>query len=303
MFQSTEDETLATSTQRIDGSQDTGNDANDFNVGALQTDSTGVNANNAEPPALGSSLRINKVYAFPVGQDGVELFNPLNQVIDVSGWHISDGSIITPFSRELPQPVDFGGIYELRQGDADAFDFELEFDDVLYLYDENLVRLDQIGWTQFPTFFPDSCLQRTPDGVGPADGFDFLTSGGSIGLLVYDNCGLQGPVVVEVSPGPPGLVTNLASPYPNPSRGASTLEFVIGGAAGGRVSAEIQIYDVSGRLVRRLIQGEFEPGVYRAVWNGDRDSGARVGAGVYFARMAVDRQVVGKARPIVWLAP
>jgi len=182
----------------------------------------------------------------------------------------------------------------------ESFTFEMEADDVLYLYDKNLVRLDQMGWTRVPTFFPDSCLLRNPDGAGPADGYDWNTSGGLDGTLIYDVCSLGLPTV-DILPHAYEFKTALAAPYPNPGRGASTVSFTIGGAGEGTVPADIIIYDVAGRRVRTLMSGEFKPGVYRAVWNGLRDSGARATAGVYFVRMRVENQPIGEAQNLVWL--
>jgi hypothetical protein len=50
----------------------------------------------------------------------------------------------------------------------------------------------------------------------------------------------------------------------------------------------IQIYDVSGRLVRTLVDGATDPGRHLAVWDGRSDSGESVGSGVYFCTMEAD---------------
>ncbi len=47
----------------------------------------------------------------------------------------------------------------------------------------------------------------------------------------------------------------------------------------------IRIYDVSGRLVRTLVDQRIEPGRHEAVWNGRNDTGEPVGSGVYFCTM------------------
>ena len=43
----------------------------------------------------------------------------------------------------------------------------------------------------------------------------------------------------------------------------------------------ITVYDLRGRLVRRLVDGDKDPGYYRVHWNGRDDHGARVASGVY----------------------
>ena len=76
-------------------------------------------------------------------------------------------------------------------------------------------------------------------------------------------------------------VTSLGRARPNPSNPATTIEYGI--AAPGRAS--LRVYDLAGRLVRTLVDGEAQPGEHRAVWDGTTDSGDRAASGVYFVRM------------------
>jgi hypothetical protein len=69
--------------------------------------------------------------------------------------------------------------------------------------------------------------------------------------------------------------------YPNPFNPTTTLRY--GLAEPGRVA--IRIYDVSGRLVRTLVDAEQPAGYYVALWNGLNDSGQKAASGVYFCRM------------------
>ncbi|KPJ70832.1 hypothetical protein AMJ52_09395, partial [candidate division TA06 bacterium DG_78] len=45
-------------------------------------------------------------------------------------------------------------------------------------------------------------------------------------------------------------------------------------------------YDVSGRLVKTLVQAEQSAGVYNLVWNGYDNNNQRVAPGVYFTKLA-----------------
>ncbi|MFN2371654.1 MAG: FlgD immunoglobulin-like domain containing protein, partial [Candidatus Krumholzibacteriia bacterium] len=56
--------------------------------------------------------------------------------------------------------------------------------------------------------------------------------------------------------------------------------------------AVLAVYDVQGRLVRRLAVGTVTAGEHTVVWDGSDDGGRRVGSGVYFARLASGGQVV-----------
>jgi hypothetical protein len=50
---------------------------------------------------------------------------------------------------------------------------------------------------------------------------------------------------------------------------------------------DIAVFDVSGRLVRRLVTDRLmEPGYYRAVWDGRNETGSRVAAGVYLCKLS-----------------
>jgi hypothetical protein len=79
----------------------------------------------------------------------------------------------------------------------------------------------------------------------------------------------------------PPLVSDLHFPVPNPSHGTTTVSYSI--AKAGRV--QLGVYDVRGRLVRRLVEGERRAGVEAVVWDGTSDSGTRLGTGVYFVRL------------------
>jgi flagellar hook assembly protein FlgD len=61
------------------------------------------------------------------------------------------------------------------------------------------------------------------------------------------------------------------------------------------VRISIKIYDIVGRLIKTLIDGPKEPGVYTIVWNGEDESGKEVGTGVYFCRFkAGEKQTIRK---------
>ncbi len=69
--------------------------------------------------------------------------------------------------------------------------------------------------------------------------------------------------------------------YPNPSRGGAQLRFSI--AARQRV--HLALYDVGGRRVRTLQDGELEAGPHTFDWDGADGAGRSLASGIYFARM------------------
>ncbi|NNE44689.1 MAG: T9SS type A sorting domain-containing protein, partial [Gemmatimonadetes bacterium] len=70
--------------------------------------------------------------------------------------------------------------------------------------------------------------------------------------------------------------------YPNPFAEQTTIAFTVG--APGRV--RLAIYDIGGRLVRRLIEGEpVEAGNHLRLWNGLDERGRAAVPGVYYYRL------------------
>jgi hypothetical protein len=79
--------------------------------------------------------------------------------------------------------------------------------------------------------------------------------------------------------------TVLNQNFPNPFNPNTTISFALG--APGPV--QLRVYDVSGRLVRSLVEEtEMAAGQHVAVWNGRDVSGRAVAAGVYFYNLATD---------------
>jgi hypothetical protein len=68
---------------------------------------------------------------------------------------------------------------------------------------------------------------------------------------------------------------------PNPFRSVTTLAFDLPVAS--RVM--LVIHGVDGRVVRRLVEGPYDAGSHRAIWDGCDDRGRPVVSGIYFARL------------------
>ena len=63
-----------------------------------------------------------------------------------------------------------------------------------------------------------------------------------------------------------------------------------------RSLSSVRVYDVAGRLVRTLVEGNLDAGPHEIVWDGTDDAGRRVASGVYFAASEpeVGRSVAAK---------
>jgi PKD repeat protein len=73
----------------------------------------------------------------------------------------------------------------------------------------------------------------------------------------------------------------LYSNYPNPFNSATTIQFRLPKNA----DVSIQIFNLTGELVRTISQGNKEAGFYSVVWDGTDNSGSRVSSGVYCFKM------------------
>jgi hypothetical protein len=95
------------------------------------------------------------------------------------------------------------------------------------------------------------------------------------------------PVVGVEPTGPPTRLSLAAAPNPS----AGTLTFRVESNQAG--AETLSVFDLQGRVVRRLAERRTEPGVHSLAWDGRDEAGAKLSPGVYLARL----EVAGKA---VW---
>ena len=95
------------------------------------------------------------------------------------------------------------------------------------------------------------------------------------------------PNSVDVVAGDVPAVTQLAPAAPSPFGAQTTIAFDL--AREGSVALEV--FDVRGARVRTLAKGAWQAGRHRISWDGRDDAGGRLGAGVYFVRLATGGQV------------
>jgi hypothetical protein len=96
----------------------------------------------------------------------------------------------------------------------------------------------------------------------------------------------------ESDPTGAGTVTGAGTPetprsfalyqnVPNPFNPSTAIAFDVP----KRAKVKLVIYDVSGRLVRKLVDREVEPGRKSVSWDGRDFSGRNVASGIYFYRL------------------
>ncbi len=95
--------------------------------------------------------------------------------------------------------------------------------------------------------------------------------------MIYDSSN-----VVGVGDAGHAWTLRLAPNAPNPFGTRTSISFDLA----RRTRVTMRIYDVTGRLVRTLVDGgELDAGSHSTDWNGQNESGAKVAAGLYFYRL------------------
>lgn len=113
-------------------------------------------------------------------------------------------------------------------------------------------------------------------------------------LRAQDSHGEERPLSPPVSVRTPGdLSFALRDVRPNPFSQDTVVSYDVGSACG---NVKLDVFDVSGRLVRTLVNAPSDRGRFSVAWDGADGSGRAVAGGVYFIRMSAGNwQTTGKA--------
>ncbi|MBD3236350.1 MAG: T9SS type A sorting domain-containing protein [Candidatus Eisenbacteria bacterium] len=81
-----------------------------------------------------------------------------------------------------------------------------------------------------------------------------------------------------------GPVNYLFNSRPNPFSSSATLRFNLA----SECHANLAIYDVSGRLIRTLVDGQTAAGEHTVVWDGTDNAGRRLDSGIFWMKLQAD---------------
>jgi len=83
------------------------------------------------------------------------------------------------------------------------------------------------------------------------------------------------------------IQTSLNAPKPNPViNGIANISFTIASPS----NAALKIYDASGRLIKTLVDRNFEKGVYNYNWNSNDENNRQIAEGIYFCALETAKQ-------------
>jgi hypothetical protein len=104
-------------------------------------------------------------------------------------------------------------------------------------------------------------------------------------LVTYQEPATSAPVVARAER------LSLAQSFPNPGRAGAAISFTV--PSPGR-AVTLRLYDLAGRRVASLIEGERVIGARTVAWNGKDDTGRDVAAGVYFYRLRAGSETLSR---------
>ena len=87
-----------------------------------------------------------------------------------------------------------------------------------------------------------------------------------------------------------GLEFTLKQNQPNPFRVGTVMRFALPEAR----EVRLEVFDISGRMVKSIARGKFGPGLHTLVWNGLGERGTRLPSGVYLYRLAAGKDVANR---------
>jgi hypothetical protein len=93
-------------------------------------------------------------------------------------------------------------------------------------------------------------------------------------------------------------VTEIKSTYPNPFNTNINIGYYLADIGYQPTEVKLYIYDIGGRLVRKLVDCRQYPGKYAITWDGKTDGGEQLSSGVYFSRLSVSGIELQKPKKI-----
>jgi hypothetical protein len=143
---------------------------------------------------------------------------------------------------------------------------------------------------------PDRAYEELPELTVDRDGLSFTATdrdiepGKTYRYRVEMVAGTERRILFDTEEvSTPYVASTLYQNYPNPFNPSTEIRYYV--AERGHVV--LDIYDVSGMRVRRLVDLEQAAGVYTAQWDGCTTSGTRASSGVYFSVLRIGSERLG----------
>ena len=231
--------------------------------------------------------------------DWIEIFNPGDMDIDVSGYKLKDDN--NDHSYNLPdETIIPSGEYLVISNDLEAFSelyssqipivgpFDFGFGgggDEVRIFDQDGVLVDSVSYDD------ESPWPLEPDGGGPTlelknSNLDNELAESWSSSSGYGSPGEQNTSYLNVNdlkdPGPEEYA--LLNAYPNPFNGSINIPIIIP----SQTNSKVIIFNVLGQKITEISIEHFGIGKHTISWNGQNELGNDVGSGVYFAQLDIE---------------
>ncbi|MBI65965.1 MAG: hypothetical protein CMG64_06705, partial [Candidatus Marinimicrobia bacterium] len=232
--------------------------------------------------------------------DWIELYNPGEIHIDISGWMMKDDDDQHIYNFPEETILD-SGEYLIVAADLDLFfaryssdirvvgpfDFGLSGGgDAVRIFDDQQTLIDTVVYDDIDPW------PIEPDGNGPTLELvnpendnalpESWTSSQQYGSPGQQNTNFLNVDELEKENIP--QVHTLMAAYPNPFNGSVRIPFKLA----SQITSSITIYNIIGQKVLEIPIKNYGPGDHSIVWDGRNQTGYNVGTGVYFVKLNVN---------------
>ncbi len=232
--------------------------------------------------------------------DWIEIHNPGEMDLDISGWTFkdedNDHSYVFPDETTLLSDGylvvanDLESFFEHYSNETlviGPFDFGLGGGgDEIRIFDSDGLMVDSVNYDD------DEPWPFEPDGEGPT--LELINPGQDNSLVEswssstdHGSPGSQNTIYLSNDDLEENIPTMhaLMPAYPNPFNGAVTIPFELSSP----INTTITIFNVLGEKVMEFPLDNFGTGRHSIKWNGENKLGMRVGTGIYFAKLGLER--------------
>jgi hypothetical protein len=229
--------------------------------------------------------------------DWIELHNPGDFKIDISSYVLKDDNNERDFA--IPNGTfleskeylvlsgnlkDFRKVYPDVNNYLGEFDYGFGTDDMVRLYDKSRNIVDSVSYMNKAPWYPQA------DGGGPSLELisAFLDNSLAQNWKVSSNNG--------GSPGKPNSVTSVNSSeffsqikiYPNPAVSYTNIEFELEFDS----YIVVNISDIFGNEIVKLLDGNYQKGKYLTYWNGKNFENTDMQSGIYFINIKTEQNTI-----------
>jgi len=196
---------------------------------------------------------------------------------------VNDPPVITDWGPPSPDTVEVSDTLYISAEDIDN-------DSLIYIWSVN-GTVDNSAQDTFYIYTPtkpgvDTVISIVSDGE-LADSVEWIIIAQPKGIMEY---GRELP-----------RVFSLSQNSPNPFRGSTKILYTIAftGSPNKKSYVMLRVYNITGKLIRTLVDQAETPGYYRVIWDGRDDYGRKVPAGIYFYRLKADSKIIGTKKLIL----